>query len=53
MLKVELKVKTSISNKIRVIEAIIKQEESLKVRILNNKYLNKIMENINARIRSN
>jgi hypothetical protein len=50
---VEQEAVTSISNKIRVIVATIKQEESLKVLTLNNKYLSKIMEIINARTRSN
>jgi hypothetical protein len=54
MLKVmEQEAVTSISSKIKVIEAIIKQEESLKDLILNNKYLSKIMEIINARTKSN
>jgi len=44
---------TSISSKIKVIVAIIKQEVSLKVLTLNNKYLSKIMEIINARTKSN
>jgi hypothetical protein len=54
MLKVmEQEAVTSISSKIKVIVAIIKQEVSLKVLTLNNKYLSKIMEIINARTKSN
>jgi hypothetical protein len=43
---------TSISNKIKVIGVIIKQEESLKDLTLNNNCPNKIMETTNARTRS-